>query len=130
MTYDPKDVDALIEAVKNSYHLTGDNEVGRAISALRPPKKYYTMPELSKVKFTEYGMPKAQFAGVILNDFEYNALREATASDKPLYNIPPADEWSDAELSVVSNISGNTYDFGYQKSLINKIKEIMERNLA
>ena len=105
-TYDPAKVDALLNSL-DGLDRGLPSDVLSAIAALRPkPAKFYVMPEWETLVH-----PNTKADVVLVNDDRdvvyksiYNALRELTATDKPMVHIPASDDWDQREINALNNV--------------------------
>jgi hypothetical protein len=139
--YDETKVDALIEAVLAGEKAIEEGKADviyfdkwermkKAADALRPkPAKFHTMPtweEFIKGKnATNYmisleTLPKCSTS---ISKTDYNALREAQASEKPLVHIPAGSDWSDDDLAKLWD--GNIGQ-SFCRPMIDRIKAKLE----
>jgi hypothetical protein len=118
--YDEKLVDELlsdIEGIRRGFNLNGDNYAVNSMfekaSALRPkPTKFHVMPTWEEFVVDKTIRQKTHdtvlhvyfYDGYkTIEKADYNALREATASEKPLVHIPAGDKWEEDDLRDVFN---------------------------
>ena len=125
-TYDPAKVDALLNSL-DGLDRGLPSHVLSAIADLRPkPAKFPVMPEWETLVH-----PNTKADVVLVNDDRdvvyksiYNALRELTATDKPMVHIPAGKDWSFEDTSdLVSRCGELSPQF---RTLIDAIKSKLE----
>jgi hypothetical protein len=108
--YDDAKVEALLNLLGKDFTIFSV-ELSEAIAALRPkPTKFYIMPTWDDFcvgkQVVEGGEIVAFMTtdsiGVSFGGSIYNAIREITASDKPLVHIPAGSEWNNDDLRQIS----------------------------
>lgn len=103
--YDDKLVDELIGIVERFNFGMGQEEGGLTLqsmkvvaAALKPkPAKFYVLPEwddFRKGRTEEYGSVHLENGKGVIEEMEYNSLRNLTATDKPMVHFPKGREWS------------------------------------
>ena len=131
-TYDKDKVDALLDQIAEwkNVRILNYPEVRRIFDIaadLRPkPAKFYVMPEWETLVY-----PNTKADVVLVNDDRdvvyksiYNALRNLTATDKPMVHIPAGKDWSFEDTSdLVSRCGELSPQF---RTLIDAIKEKLE----
>jgi hypothetical protein len=137
--YDDKLVDELLSQLEG-YEASLTHGAIEAIKSLKPkPAKFYVLPEweeFCKGKTIDSYCQRVLgcgFNGEYITVKQYNAIREATATDKPMVRIPKGSEWSPDDLSALAAILTENYSYSPRwqgwRAVIDAIKAKLEPKL-